>query len=194
MKRKLFTLASAVSLLICAATGVLWVRSHGSPVATAVRYQGQRWELRSWNGQLVFDNAPQLRFESEQLIQAVEEMRDRERGLMESYVSGDLRSVVPAAAEHGVEAHRALQVARERLDALTRSELSPGVAHSVNHAVVLLAASALPACWCWSFLGSARRRKRQRRGLCLRCGYDLRATPARCPECGTVVQTPAPNE
>ena len=50
------------------------------------------------------------------------------------------------------------------------------------HWFAVLVLSVLPA---RALATRAIRRKRARRGLCRACGYDLRGTPGRCPECGT---------
>gem|GEM_PF-2306411 len=38
-----------------------------------------------------------------------------------------------------------------------------------------------------SILRSRRKRHRRENGLCTKCGYDLRGSSERCPECGTVI-------
>ena len=65
---------------------------------------------------------------------------------------------------------------------------APGISRSTvfisPHAYLVALFAALPAV---HFLQLLRRRRVKPAGHCLKCGYDLRATPDRCPECGTAV-------
>jgi hypothetical protein len=51
------------------------------------------------------------------------------------------------------------------------------------HWLIALATLPLPAVW---LIRWCQRRAAYRAGLCRACGYDLRATPDRCPECGAI--------
>jgi hypothetical protein len=50
----------------------------------------------------------------------------------------------------------------------------------------LFATLLLPAWWLRRFIGNVRRVRRTKANRCETCGYDLRATPDRCPECGAI--------
>src|SRR5215208_4024714 len=57
-----------------------------------------------------------------------------------------------------------------------------GLVLDIAYAIPFALMAVLPSIW---LLSSRRQRSRSRLGLCRVCGYDLRASAGRCPECGT---------
>jgi hypothetical protein len=52
---------------------------------------------------------------------------------------------------------------------------------------IAAAAGTAPAAWAaGAVIRRTSRGRRRRTGRCLRCSYDLRATPGRCPACGPI--------
>jgi hypothetical protein len=57
---------------------------------------------------------------------------------------------------------------------------------AVPHWSLALLAGVLPFAWFRRVPGNHRRAARRVRGFCAGCGYDLRGSRERCPECGGV--------
>ena len=177
MKRRLLNLLSLLSLLLCVATIVLWVRSCW--VWDQISWQGQRGfdvlviEMFSDSGAADFV-INTVKFPADLPGTAAEWMGPRYwspgwHGATDQ-ATGEWRTGLwPKWDSMSDPGGRGL-TAREY-----RSLLVPYWLPTVLAAV-------LPACRAPRLIRNRRRRRQHR---CVQCGYDLRATPDRCPECGS---------
>jgi hypothetical protein len=212
MRRRLFTLLSALSLLLCMGTCVLWVRSgwHADVVTFAGR---ERWRAVSVHGGVMLDrfsvtrrsgpwnkppvsiNAPLVRYTEELIAYA-----SWERPLPQDVPPRWERQDRPAALA-GLLIRPG--VARPAWPAVEHvSVMAGGTWYNVSHTAeefwftgprvwvpywaAAAATAVLPLLWARAAAARLRRARRSRRNRCPSCGYDLRATPGRCPECGEV--------
>ena len=171
MLARLSILVAALSLAVSAAACAVWVRSYW-----ASQYLG-RSHAAGWVGGLSMSGILRI-----------------ERGLYAGDAPGwYYETAPPDSLRHEVEARdrtggRLLQ----RLGfAFARIDYGNGqrrYAVYLPHWSVALVFGVPPARW----LRAARKRRRRRlnAGRCRRCGYDLRATPDRCPECGDAARGP----
>ena len=196
MTRRLFTLASAISLLLCIGIIWLWVRSRTTH--DRVSHYGPEYlrEFDSDSGRMLVSRTnnpwPRMAVETRQLM--AENPAFAERARHDREVVRWFQLAEPHWSRLSLPAYNAassLIRARSRLGFGYATEMwygdtgELGVWIVVPHWALAVPASILPMMW---FAGLAKRLRRQRVGLCPVCGYDLRASTGRCPECGTPIQ------
>ena len=179
MKRRLFTTLSALSLILCIATATIWVRSYWQAQGILLHSQSgtNSWDvrLRCIEGTAIFG------------AQTVELPPQAGAGSSERTFEWRWGVRMHSYSFPGESWWKRRGFLWETTSGtfLTSSAgwLETWTLFVPCWLVTLLAAT-LPALW---LRQPQRRRFREQHGLCLTCGYDLRASPDRCPECGTPI-------
>jgi predicted Zn-ribbon and HTH transcriptional regulator len=169
--RILLNAATVVSLVLCAAITGLWVRSYRAPVPLVVGGPHGPWRFECHLGEVRLRNPTERPMTGmEQLIWMV----------TQNTQPVDTEVFVATPGARPTEPTPPMVVV-ERFNATARC----GSLAALTAALPALSLTSLHL-----------RRRRvalvERRRLCPACGYDLRATPGRCPECGTARASSSP--
>jgi 4-amino-4-deoxy-L-arabinose transferase-like glycosyltransferase len=188
VRRRLLDFLTVLSLLLCVAVAALWVRSYRvGDLLSHITHTGSGFRERSlvstrgrfgWHyndEQYVGENASRG-WASDQYGVGREGLS---RGTMSPWRMSPWETL-GFYASNTSDTHRPMDP-RTR-EVYTRTAVRQIL--NVPYYLPALLTAALPAWWAMSWQ-RFRRRRRLALGLCPHCGYDLRASPGRCPECGT---------
>ena len=177
--RFFFSLIRTLSLLLFVAAIILWFRSYYLTDQITWQNTGGWRQIRTAQGHFVLgfflDDWSDLPASREPLRYQRDEVRPPINYLL--FESPDPDDTWASWDQAGFAYYHKRSVAKSRLAVIAAA---PGWS-------IVLASAIFPLTWITTRIRARLRRRRLlRQGLCLHCGYDLRATPtgSPCPECG----------
>ena len=182
--RRLFTFSAAVSLVLCTASVVLWVRSY--EVADDISFgRLTAAYFTSSRGGVLLTVVDWRRSSTGRAPPTAGSVRYTRRvpwtGTDLSPVAGTTRDW--RAAGFIFQTGVPVRPPPDPRGGAVVTYVAPKWSVRVPYWSISCATLAVPSLWLAARL---RQHRRSRAGLCPACGYDLRATPDRCPECGRV--------
>jgi hypothetical protein len=186
MRRRLFTLCCAVSAALSLAVLLLWLRSHRTvdfltllTVRTPAAADGAEDGVGSYTARSASSIKGVLTIHS---MTVVDRAPLDERPL--TWRTEPAAPFMPPPQNRPVSYSSSATVTTPI--GWSRGQITGSKTLRLRYWVLAVPPAVLPAAWIIWRVRTSRIARRDRLGLCRRCGYDLRATPGRCPECGAM--------
>lgn len=186
MIRRLFTIASTISLVLCATTLLLWVRSYYRAVTVtrlvtlkSLLTPSEHEDYETACVTSAIGVVEVVWFRNPDVVHATAETAPRAAWTVASEPADD--DGRPSLKSDLARFDGGVRLGRYGFGYYTGAPLLPQYAVAAPYWALVIPSLPMPALWGWRL---ARRQHRASKNRCAACGYDLRASTDRCPECG----------